>query len=197
MSLRKSGWRKIERYGGVKQFQHWYRDNSVYFITARCRDGHTAFASEEAQAVFWDRFSNYTAMYGFVPWIVTLMNNHYHFLGYLKTGRNVAQMMRKLHGSVAKMVNDVLPVREKPFWKEKGKADYFDGCIRDELQCRRAYRYIVKQSVRHRICKDYREYSNTRVMIDCERGIARAIELKAFLPEVPYARYERKEKRRH
>jgi len=28
-------------------------------------------------------------------------------------------MMRKIHGSVAKLVNDILPERHKPFWAEK------------------------------------------------------------------------------
>jgi len=47
-----------------KPFQHWYRDNTVYFITARCRERYRAFASDEAKAVFWDRFDYYAAQFG-------------------------------------------------------------------------------------------------------------------------------------
>src|SRR5205814_9184209 len=83
-------------------FEHWYRDNSIYFITARCRDKYPAFESEHAKSVFWDRFSYYTEFFGFVPIITTLLFNHYHTLGYLRVGRNLRVMMRKLHGSVAK-----------------------------------------------------------------------------------------------
>lgn len=29
------------------------------------------------------------------------MNNHYHTIGYLRMGKNLGEMMRKIHGSVA------------------------------------------------------------------------------------------------
>jgi hypothetical protein len=43
---------------GNHRFEHWYRDNTVYFITARCRDKYPAFQSRAAQEVFWDRFTH-------------------------------------------------------------------------------------------------------------------------------------------
>ncbi|MEM9020284.1 MAG: hypothetical protein AAGC44_06945 [Planctomycetota bacterium] len=83
----------IERYGkgnrvyqGQHRREHWYIDNQVYFITARCRGKFPAFQSEMAKAVFWDRFDHYTDAYGFTPWVTSLLNNHYHTLGYLKVG---------------------------------------------------------------------------------------------------------------
>jgi hypothetical protein len=190
--MRKSAPRRRERFDGRHRFEHWYRDNTVYFITARVRGGEMAFASDRAKAVFWDRFDFYSRRFGFTPWVTTLMVNHYHTLGYLRVGENLGQMMRRLHGSVAKLVNDALDVRIVPFWRDKADKSYFDGCIRDELQCRRAYRYVLTQCVRHGICPDWRNYSGTRVEVELERGLRRALELKAFLPEVPYKRYERR-----
>jgi hypothetical protein len=178
-----------EHYKGKHRFEHWYRDNTVYFITSKCREGYRSFESEAAKAVFWDRFDYYTKAHGFVPWVTTLVGNHYHTLGYFYVGKELGQMMRKLHGSVAKMVNDLLPERKQPFWREAGGRDYFDGCLRDELQCRRAYRYTLGQSRRHGICADWRDYPHTRVNIELERGLRRALELKAFLYDVPYPRY--------
>jgi hypothetical protein len=175
---------------GRHRFEHWYRDRTVYFITARCRDRYPAFDSEEAKLIFWDRFDHWTHHYGFVPWIGTLMNNHYHTLGYMEVGENLGPMMQRLHGSVAKLVNDLLPERRLPFWRGAGRHDYFDGCIRDELQCRRAYRYTLLQSVRHRITRDWGEYPHTRVYIDLEKGVRRALELNAFMEGVRYKRYE-------
>jgi len=92
----------------------------VYFITARCRDRFRCFASDEAKRVFWDRFNLYTSKHGFVPWVTTLLDNHYHTIGYLRVGEELKEMMRKLHGSVAKLVNDVLPERRVPFFSERG-----------------------------------------------------------------------------
>jgi len=95
----------------ANRFEHWCKDNQVYFITARCRDKYPAFASEPAKAVFWDRFDHYTALHEFVPWVTSLLDNHYHVVGYCKVGETLGEMMRKIHGSVAKLVNDLLPER--------------------------------------------------------------------------------------
>jgi hypothetical protein len=68
------------------------------------RDGFPAFLTESAKAIFWDRFTHYTALHGYVPWVTTLLDNHYHTLGYLRAGNELGEMMRKLHGSVAWLV---------------------------------------------------------------------------------------------
>lgn len=174
------------------RFEHWYRDNTVYFITSKCRDGFAAFDSEEAKLIFWNRFDHWTKEFGFVPWVTSLLNNHYHTVGYLKIGENLGPMMQRIHGSVSKLVNDLLPSRHLPFWRTRGNQDYFDGCLRNAIQCQRAYRYTRKQAVRHGIVRDWRDYPHTRVSIDLERGLKRALELNAFMEGVPYARYDRK-----
>ena len=189
---RKSSSSAQEYYQGQHRFEHWYRDNQVYFITARCWDRYAAFRSPAAAAVFWDRFDHYTQEAQFTPWVTSLLVNHYHVLGYCKIGKNLGPMMRKIHGSVAKLVNDLLPERRVPFWGDPGHQDYFDGCIRDEKQCRRAYRYTLMQSERHGVCRDWREYPHTHVKVELEVGVQRALELKAFLEGVPYKRYQRR-----
>lgn len=190
--FRKRSCRAAEVTDGKHRFEHWYRDNTIYFITARCRDKFPAFQSEPAKAVFWDRFEHHAEAFGFKPLITTLMNNHHHTLGYLKVGENLGTMMQRIHGSVAKLVNDLLPERRPRFWRQAGRHDYFDGCIRDELQCRRAYRYTLMQSVRHRICRDHQDYPHTRVKVELERGVRRALDLRAFMEDVPYKRYDRR-----
>src|SRR5579859_7315129 len=107
--FRKSSSSSVHKWEGQHRFEHWYRDNTVYFITARCREKYQAFQSEEAKQIFRDRFDHYTALHGFVPWVTSLLSNHHHTLGYLKRGEDLGPMMRKLHGSVAKLVNDILP----------------------------------------------------------------------------------------
>jgi len=179
---------------GQHRFEHWYVSNQVYFITARCRDKHPAFASEQAKAIFWDRFEHHAKEARFFPWVVSLMSNHYHVLGYCGEGELLGRMMQRLHGSIAKLVNDLLPARLTLFWSESGHQDYFDGCIRDEKQCRLAYRYVLTQSVRHRLCADRRDYPHTRAYLQLEPALRRALELGAFLQGVPYKRYAQRRK---
>lgn len=174
-----------EWHKGQHRFEHWYVDNQVYFITARCRDRFPAFTTGDAKTIFWDRFNHYTNEARFTPWITSLIDNHYHTLGYCEVGEKLKTMMQRIHGSVAKMVNDTLPGRHIPFWREGKRHDYFDGCIRDETQCRRAYRYVLTQCRRHGIGDDYRDYPHTHVAIDLDRGVKRALELGAFMGDVP------------
>jgi hypothetical protein len=173
------------------RYGHWLADNQVYFITARCRDQFPAFTSEAAKEIFWNQFDKYTTEFGFTPWVTSLVDNHYHTIGYLRVGRNLPMMMQRIHGSVAKLVNDLLQVRLAPFWRDAQGKSYFDGCIRDEKQARLAYRYTLTQAVRHGIVQDWREYPHTRVNVELERAIRRSHELKAFLEGVPYKRYQK------
>jgi len=188
--FRKSSSSSVEYFKGQHRFEHWYLDNQMYFITARCRDRYPAFESEEAKLIFWNRFEYYTAEYDFTPCVSTLLNNHYHTVGYNKTGENLGVMMQRIHGSVAKLVNDLLPERRLPFWRRAGHQDYFDGCLRDELQLRRAYRYTYTQCRRHGVAPDPARYPHTRVNVDLERALRRALELGAFLESVLYKRYQ-------
>lgn len=194
------GWKEIRRrshsnnvvWNGRHRFEHWYVDNQVYFITARVRGRAHAFRSEEAKAMFWRQFEKYTAANSFTPWVTSLLDNHYHTLGYLKRGDDLPEMMRLLHGSVAKLVNDLLDHRITPFWLDAGHQNYFDGCIRDELQARRAYRYTLTQCRRHHAGPDWRTYANTRVAgFTLDRAVARAHALEAYMEDVPFRRYER------
>jgi REP element-mobilizing transposase RayT len=189
--FRKSSATHTESFGDHHRYEHWYVDNQVYFITARCRDKFPAFATEQAKHIFWDRFDYYTKQYEFFPWVTSLLDNHYHTLGYLRVGNNLGTLMQKLHGSVAKLVNDILLERQRPFWREAGHRDYFDGCLRDVKQCRLAYRYTLTQAKRHGIVEDWREYPHTRVSIELERGLKRALELQALMEGVPYKRYQK------
>ncbi|MBV8781569.1 MAG: hypothetical protein JO353_09245 [Phycisphaerae bacterium] len=84
--FRKSSYTQQEFFNGKHRFEHWYRDNTIYFITSRVRDKHKAFASEQAKIIFWDRFDFYTTKYEFKPWVTSLLDNHYHTIGHLQIG---------------------------------------------------------------------------------------------------------------
>jgi hypothetical protein len=180
---------RAETYDNRHRFEHWLVDNQVYFITSRCRDKHLSFATDEAKRVFWNRFTHYTAEFDFTPWVTSLLDNHYHTIGYLKLGAVLPTMMQRIHGSVAKLVNDVLSDRRPKFWRDAKGREYFDGCIRDERQARLAYQYTLTQAVRARRVKDWRDYPHTRVNVELDRAIQRALKIDAFLSNVKYKRY--------
>jgi hypothetical protein len=183
--------RSARRYfDGKHRFEHWYADNQIYFITASCRDHFRALESEKAKHIFWDRFNHYCKELTIVPLVTSLLDNHYHALLYVRAGLNLKTFMQRVHGSVAKLVNDLLPERRADFWRDSKGTEYFDGCIRDEKQYCAAYRYTHMQSRRHGVMYDYLKYPHTRVDVTLEAGLKRALELGAFLEGVPYKRYE-------
>jgi hypothetical protein len=47
------------------------------------------------------------------------------------------------------------------------------------------------QARRHGIMQDYLSYPHTRINVPLEIAVPRALELKAFMEDVPYKRYER------
>lgn len=171
------------------RYEHWLVDNQVYFITSRCRDRFRAFATEEAKQIFWTKFEHYTAEFGFEPCVTSLLDNHYHSLGYLALGANLPKMMQRIHGSVATLVNDLLPERFAEFWRNAKGHEYFDGCLRNAKQGRLTFRYIMIQGERHGIVSDYRVYPHMRINVDPEEAIAWAVSNNAFLEGVPYKRY--------
>lgn len=71
--FRKVSHARSEYKEGRHRFEHWYRDNTVYFITAKCRDGRAMFDAEDAKRIFWDRFTHWATYFGFVPWVTTLL----------------------------------------------------------------------------------------------------------------------------
>lgn len=177
-------------FDGQHRFEHWYVDNQIYLITARVRGRFSAFAAPEACAVFWERFAHYTCEFGFTPFVTSLIPNHYHTVGYLAQGKGLGPMMQRLHGSIAKLVNDLLPQRIKPFWWDHGGQGYFDGCLRDATQLRRSYRYVLNQSVRHGLARRIQDYPHTVAPVSLEDALRFARERGALLLGVPYKRYD-------
>jgi hypothetical protein len=124
------------------------------------------------------------------------MDNHYHKIGYVDRGESIHRFIQRLHGSVAKLVNDTLETRLVPFWRTPGNQDYFDGCLRDETQLCRAYGYTLLQAMRAGIVRDWRDCPHTRVWVELEDAVRRARELNVYLEDVPYARYQRRDWKR-
>jgi hypothetical protein len=65
------------------------------------------------------------------------------------------------------------------------------------LQALRVFNYTRDQAVKAGIVRHHSQYAHTRVYLDRDRSIARAVELNTFLDDVPYARYERKRRHGH
>ena len=190
--IRKSDPSSREHRNGRHKFEHWYVDRTVYFLTARVREGLFAFEDPACQTIFWSKFDQYTRAHQFDPWIATLLVNHYHVVGFAQNRVALGQMMRKLHGSIAWLICKHLDIQHKPFWRDSASNDYMDGCLRSEKQLEDSYLYVRNQSVKARLVKRWEDDPNTRVMKPLEDCLTFARENDALLKGVPYPRYERR-----
>jgi hypothetical protein len=86
-------------------------------------------------------------------------------------------------------VYDLLVERIPKVWCDSGRKGYFDGCLRNEIQGRRTFRYVLTQCRRHLVCEDPADYPHTVVNVGIDRAIKRALQLNAFMEGVPYKRY--------
>ena len=66
-----------------------------------------------------------------------------------------------------------------------------DGCIRDETQLLRAYRYVLAQPVQAGICQHWSGYPYTQVTLEVNTCVKKAHALGALLEGVPYKRHEK------
>ena len=66
-NFRKSSATRNEFFDGNHRFEHWYRDNTVYFITSKVREGFPAFESHRAKEIFFDRFEYYAGLHDSSP----------------------------------------------------------------------------------------------------------------------------------
>ena len=175
--------------GGLRRHrhEHWHIDNQIYFITARCRDRRPAFATEECKQIFWRQYRLKMNAFGMTPIITSLLDNRYHFLAHLRKGDNLTPLMRGLHGSVARYINEVTPEEQqvKPLFREKTGKQYFDGAIRTPRQFRRCFRYIERQCIRHGVAADPDAHPHTIIDVPMDRALKRALQINAFLPGVP------------
>ena len=163
--------------------EHWHIDNQIYFITARCRDRLPAFRTEAAKAIFWQQLDIKAQAHGFTPIITSLIDNHYHVLGHLREGEQLTPLIRGLHSSVARYINQVTPEAEqvKPLFRMQTGKQYFDGAIRSSKQFIRTFRYIERQGIWHKLCQPGEAYAHTRISVERDRAMKRALRIGAFL----------------
>ena len=161
--LRKSGPTRREYWEDKHKFEHWYRDNTVYFVTARCRDKHPCFASPEACAIFWDRFTHYTTQHHFEPWVTTLMNNHYHIQhldvkpeNLLLVGGRVKVadfgLVKDLHDAAASMMGGLTPIYAPPevFEDQDAMKEWVGGAVQAGIRGAKPRRARKKKPVLRR-----------------------------------------------
>ena len=129
---------------------HIYGDGLIYFLTARTADRKLVFNSTQGKNVFLKVWNNLTAEYGISVYHWILLSNHYHAIIQIPVGENLHRFMNRLHSITAKLSNDIDRTKGRKVWHQ-----YWDHCIRNEVDFWRHFNYITYNPVKHGWCRSF------------------------------------------
>ena len=88
---------------------HRLRMAGVYFLTARCSEGHHLLADDDLKDWFQDTLFSLVNEFGWTLEAWAILSNHYHFICHSPTGTDGAaslrEMIRKLHSLTTRELN--------------------------------------------------------------------------------------------
>ena len=152
--FRKSAATKTESFKSHHRYEHWYLDNQIYFITARCRDSLPRLRerSSEDNLLGPLRSLHKTLRLCTVDHKPTRQPlPHARLSPYRRKPRPDDATPARFHRKTSQRHPTTTTACHSG--AKSGNRDYFDGCIRNEKQCRLAYKYTQRQSVRHGIAQ--------------------------------------------
>lgn len=138
-----------------KRPPHIFRDQAIYFITARTRDLFYFFRPQKYKKIFKlvlkEAVAKFQAkLYG---WVIN--HNHYHLLISFDKGTKLAKFIRFLHGKTARLLNDL----DNSFG-QKIFQNYWETIIRNEKDFYTYLSYIHQNPIKHGIIQGLNQLAN-------------------------------------
>jgi putative transposase len=123
---------------------HIYADNTWYMITASTLNHAPFLISEQVKLLVRDKLQELAQAFGIslLAWVI--LDDHYHLLLKTKPGRDLPRFIGRLHGSTSRRINLQASVSGRQIWH-----NYWDSCIRTEVDLWRRFNYIHQNPVKH------------------------------------------------
>ena len=131
----------------------FYLDNNYFFITCRTIDGKDYFFKEEIREYILELFSKteQDSQTKFSAYSILL--NHYHFLLYLKNGKEIYKIIHRINGNIS----HYLKFAQKPLWE-----DYHNSNSFNEDSFYKILGYIAGNPFKHGLVKNIEDLKNYR-----------------------------------
>lgn len=142
---------------------HIFLDNTWYMVTARIFNNHLVLKPTKHKGLFRDLLLEIAEVFGFnvIAWVI--LDNHYHILLKCAKGEKLTDFFRRLHGRSAFEFNKLDHARGRQVWH-----NYWDTCIRDEIDYWIRFNYIHHNPVKHGYVKKMEEWSNSSYLFYLE-----------------------------
>ncbi len=123
---------------------HLYADDAWYFITVSTYNKAHILTSDEHLNLWVRIFKELVVEYKLrlAAWVE--LQNHVHFLGLPKHGREIGNFMKRLNGRTSHELNTLDSARGRAVWYS-----YWDTCIRGERDFWTRFNYIHYNPVKH------------------------------------------------
>jgi putative transposase len=123
---------------------HIYLDDTWYMITGAVYQNRRLFQSEGYKEIVRDQLRKLVVEFGFrlAAWVI--LDNHYHLLIKSRVGASLPRFFGRLHGRTAFDLNRLDGARGRQVWH-----NYWDTCIRGEVDYWTRFNYIHHNPVKH------------------------------------------------
>ena len=123
---------------------HIYVDDTWYMITASTLNHAPFLKSDQAKVLVRDTFQNLLQIFGISLLAWVMLDDHYHLLLKTKLGNELLHFIGRLHGSTSRQINLQDRVVGRKIWH-----NYWDSCIRNEVDLWARFNYIHQNPVKH------------------------------------------------
>ena len=123
---------------------HIFLDNTWYIITAATLDHAPFLAADRAKVLVRDRLQELVLESELTLRAWVILNDHYHLLFKAKRGKGLSRFFGQLHGSSSRQLNRWDGITGRQVWH-----NYWDTCIRSEVDMWQRFNYIHQNPVKH------------------------------------------------
>ena len=159
---------------------HYY-GGQVYFLSATCYEGVDMFCTDNKKRILKIKLKEISEEMGINIYGWVILNNHYHLLFHLNnfdesegvtnaslssmpeaprdtlacvipSSKKLSNFIRRLHSITSKNLNEIDNTPGRKVWYQ-----YWDYCVRNEIDFWKHFNYILKNPLKHKLAKNIEE----------------------------------------
>ena len=134
---------------------HWYKDNTIYFITSRTVGAENYFIGPSKRKIIYDVLKEEIEKFKIDLYAFVILSNHYHLLFRIQKGIEIADFIGHLNGKSSKILNEAENKFGRKVWYQ-----YWDHCVRNEKDFFLNFNYEHHNPVKHGYVKLQEEVLN-------------------------------------
>lgn len=138
---------------------HILKDNAWYFITAHTYANQFILLDADHKELFLHIFEEISSLYQFHVSAWVILDNHYHFMAFIRESRSLAPFMNQLHGRTSFILNKLDMSKGRKVWY-----NFWDRIIHGKAEYWATFNYIHFNPVKHGYVKEPQswQYSSYR-----------------------------------